>query len=72
MKKIFLDLIDGGRQHLKNNGMTYVQHLKFASYYSICCLVAACRLFIHSVLPCFFPKTGSKLRAKLEKVFVEK
>jgi hypothetical protein len=56
-------------QHLKENNMTYLEHLIFALFYGICCLLAGLYLIIHSVLPCFFPTIGSDLVNKLSKRF---
>ena len=56
-------------QHLKENHMTYVEHLIFALFYGYLCLLAGLLLIIHSVLPCFFPTTGSDLISKLSERF---
>jgi hypothetical protein len=56
-------------QHLQENNMTYVEHLIFALFYGLCCLLAGLYLIIHSVLPCFFPTAGSDLVTKLSKRF---
>lgn len=55
--------------HLKENNMTYIEHMIFALFYGICCLLAGLYLIIHSVLPCFFPTAGSDLVTKLSKRF---
>jgi hypothetical protein len=57
------------KDHLKENNMTYIEHLGFALFYGICCLLAGLLLIIHSILPCFFPTAGSDLVKKLSKRF---
>lgn len=56
-------------QHLQENNMTYIEHLIFALFYGLCCLLAGFYLIIHSILPCFFPTAGSDLVTKLSKRF---
>lgn len=55
--------------HLKENNMTYVEHMIFAMFYGSCCLLAGLYLIVHSVLPCFFETAGSDLVRKLNKRF---
>lgn len=64
-----MKLYDEWKQHLKENNMTYLEHFAFAMFYGTCCLVAGVLLIIHSILPCFFPTTGSDLVTKLSKRF---
>jgi hypothetical protein len=56
-------------QHLTENNMTYVQHMKFAIFYAVCCLLAGLYLIVHSILPCFFPTAGSDLITNMSQVF---
>jgi hypothetical protein len=56
-------------KHLQENNMTYVEHMIFALFYGVCCLLAGLYLIIHSVLPCLFPTAGSDLVTKLSKRF---
>jgi hypothetical protein len=56
-------------QHLKENDMTYLQHLVFAFFYGSCCLLAGLYLIIHSLLPCFFVTAGSDLVTRLNVIF---
>lgn len=56
-------------KHLKDNNMSYLEHMLFACYYGILCLVAGLFLIIHSVLPCFFLTTGSDLVEEMNKRF---
>jgi hypothetical protein len=55
--------------HLRQNNMTYLEHLIFALFYGLCCLLAGLYLIVHSILPCFFPTAGSYLVTKLIKRF---
>jgi hypothetical protein len=64
-----MNLIKKWTDHLKDNNMTYIQHLIFALFYGVCCLLAGLLLIIHSVFPCFFPTAGSNLVKKLSKRF---
>jgi hypothetical protein len=56
-------------QHLKENNMSYTEHLIFALFYGTLCLLAGFYLIVHSILPCFFATTGSDLVLKLNKRF---
>lgn len=56
-------------QHLAENDMTYFEHMKFATFYASCCLLAGLYLVIHSILPCFFPTAGSDLITNMGKGF---
>jgi hypothetical protein len=55
--------------HLKENNMTYVEHMIFAMFYGLMCLLAGFYLIAHAILPCFFPTAGSDLVNKLSKRF---
>jgi len=55
--------------HLKDNNMTYLQHMKFAIFHGACCVLAGFCLVVHSILPCFFATAGSDLVTKLDKSF---
>jgi hypothetical protein len=56
-------------EHLQQKNMTYLEHLIFALFYGLCCLLAGLYLIVHSILPCFFPTAGSDLVTKLSKRF---
>lgn len=64
-----MNLINKWTQHLKENDMSYVEHLIFASYYSLVCMVSAFCFLLHAILPCFLQKTGSNLVKKLNHTF---
>lgn len=59
------------RSHLLENDMTYRQHLAFAGGHGLRCIVAGLLLVTHSLLPCFWRRTGSVLVARLQKDFRE-
>ena len=58
-------------EHLKENNMGYWEHLKFASGHGIRCIKAGVLLILHSIIPAFFPKTGSVLVNELNKSFTQ-
>jgi len=58
-------------EHLKRNNMGYCRHLKFASFHGLRCIKAGLLLIVHSIIPAFFPTTGSLLVNKLNKDFTE-
>jgi len=64
-----MNLYQKWNHHLKENNMTYIEHMIFALYYGVLCLVAGLTLIIHSILPCFFQTAGSDLVKKLNKIF---
>lgn len=55
--------------HLMQNNMTYIEHMRFAFFYGCFCLLAGFYLIVHSILPCFFQTTGSDLVSRLNKIF---
>ena len=59
-------------KHLKENNMTYIEHLIFALYYGILCLYAGLTLMLHALLPCFYQTTGSDLVTKMSRRFKKK
>ena len=56
-------------EHLKENNMTYLQHLIFATGYGFTAMFAGLLLVIHAFLPCFFQNIGSELVSELSKKF---
>lgn len=58
-------------QHLKENNMSYAQHLKFAAYHGIRCLKAGLFLICHGVMPAIFQKAGSNLVNELNQSFLQ-
>ena len=65
-------LVKKGKEHLKENNMTYCEHWRFAVGHGLGCIKAGLYLCIHGFLPCFYRHAGSKLVHKLEKVFTER
>jgi hypothetical protein len=48
-------------EHPIEKNMTYFQHLKHAWFVGCNLLKSSCVLFIHGVVPKYFPDTGSKI-----------
>lgn len=57
--------------HLRRNNMTYGEHFLFAVGHGLRCVKAAALLCVHAVLPCFFPRAGSRLVARMSRDFTE-
>lgn len=55
--------------HLKENHMSYFEHMFFAAFYGYVCFIAGFCLIIHSIFPCFFPTAGSDLVKTMAVVF---
>ena len=68
-KNIFMNLKNKWIIHLKENNMSYYEHMLFAVAYGCTAMLAGICLIIHAILPCFFQYTGSNLVKKLVKVF---
>jgi hypothetical protein len=64
-----MNLLKKIKNHLEENNMTYMEHLKFASYYGMLCILHGLGLVIHSIFPCFFIKSGTNLKNKLAENF---
>ena len=64
-------IIKNSVKHLRKNNMGYWEHFKFASCHGIRCIKAGVLLILHSLIPAFFPKTGSELVNELNKDFTE-
>ena len=64
-------LIQKSQQHLKNNDMTYCQHMVFAFSHGIRCIKAGILLITHSIIPALFPQAGSTLVKKLNQSFTD-
>lgn len=56
-------------EHLKENKMSYIEHFLFAFFHGLKCIKAGCFLILHSVIPAFYPKAGSKLVTILSRSF---
>ena len=55
--------------HLRENKMTYIGHLRFAGGHGLRCLKAAVYLIIHAIAPCWFRRAGSQLVERMERDF---
>jgi len=64
-------LLSRARAHLRENGMSYGEHLLFAYKHSARCIKAATLLGIHGLLPCFFRMAGSSLVHEMSKDFTD-
>ena len=56
-------------KHLEENKMTYNEHMVFAMFYGVNCLIAGFYLIVHSLFPCFFTTEGGDLVQKLSETF---
>lgn len=68
-KNIFMSLKKKWIEHLKENNMTYLQHLFFAVRYGLLCVIAGILLVFHAIFPCWFQTSGSDLVRKMALVF---
>lgn len=66
-----MNIIKESKKHLAENNMEYCEHLQFASGHGLRCIKAGLLLIIHSIIPAFFPKAGSKLVNVLNKSFTD-
>ena len=66
-----MNVIKESKEHLKENNMSYCEHLRFASGHGIRCIKAGLLLILHSMIPALFPKTGSILVNKLNQSFTD-
>lgn len=55
--------------HLKQNKMTYTQHLFFALFCALQSLIASICFATHAFLPCIYRKSGSNIVIKLAQKF---
>ena len=56
-------------EHLEENGMTYLQHFKFAVFYGFVCFLSGVLLIIHAICPAFYQTAGSDLIQIMARVF---
>lgn len=62
-------MLTQSRDHLRRNRMTYLGHMRFASFHGAACIRAGIMLLIHSVLPCCFERAGSDHVRRLKESF---
>ena len=58
LNRLFLD-------HPRTVDETYLQHLAFATRFSLTLLAAAGAALMHALVPCLFEKTASRIVAQL-------
>ena len=57
------------KEHLQENNMGYLRHLKFAMFFGCLSLLAGCCLIVHAIFPCWFQTSGSDLVQSMAIVF---
>lgn len=62
-------MIQRAREHLRENGMTYAEHMRFAAYYGTACIRSGLRLLVHAVHPGVYRTAGGELLRRLREVF---
>ena len=62
-------MIQRSRDHLRRNGMTYADHMRFAAWHGAVCIRAGLLLLVHAVAPCWFQTAGSRLVRRMGKSF---
>lgn len=55
--------------HLKENGMTYWEHWRFATSHACRCVIAAYKLAIHAFCPWIWQHAGRKLVGRMLRDF---
>jgi len=67
-----MDNVKFYNRHLKENGMSYLQHLKFAIFLSGKTLGCAIASLIHAFIPFVFVDHTSSTINKLNELFIER
>lgn len=62
-------ILAASRDHLRRNGMTYLSHMRFASFHGAICIRAGLMLMIHGVVPGVYRTAGADLLRRLRQVF---
>lgn len=62
-------MIQQARDHLRENGMTYLGHMRFAAFYGTSCIRSGLRLLVHAVHPGVYRTAGSDLLRRLRERF---
>ena len=57
------------RDHLRRNRMTYIGHMRFASWHGAACIRAGIMLLVHAVVPGVWETAGGRLLGRLLKDF---
>lgn len=62
-------MLTQSREHLKRNGMTYADHMRFATFHGALCIWAGLLLIVHAVVPGWFQVVGKNLVRRLGESF---
>lgn len=62
-------MIQQAREHLRRNRMTYLSHMRFASFHGALCIRAGLMLLVHSVVPGWYERAGSDHVRRLKASF---
>lgn len=62
-------ILAASRDHLRRNRMTYLGHMRFASWHGAACIRAGLMLLVHSVVPCWYERAGSEHVRRLKASF---
>lgn len=65
MRKIFTD-------HPRSIGETYIQHLKFATYFGFHLTLGGIACIIHAIFPFLFKTTGSDILFKMMHFYINR
>jgi rhamnose utilization protein RhaD (predicted bifunctional aldolase and dehydrogenase) len=67
-----MDKVKFYNRHLKENGMGYFQHLRFALFLSLKTIGCAIASFIHAFIPFVLVDHTSKTINRLNEIFIER
>lgn len=62
-------MLAASREHLRRNRMTYLGHMRFASWHGALCIRAGLMLLVHSVVPGVWQVAGGRLLGQLQGPF---
>jgi hypothetical protein len=62
-------MLTQSREHLRRNGMTYTDHMRFASFYGVVCIWSGLLLLAHALVPGWFQQAGRTLVRRLGESF---
>lgn len=62
-------MISRSRDHLRRNRMTYLGHMRFASFHGASCIRAGIMLLVHAVVPGVWETAGGRLLGRLQQSF---
>jgi hypothetical protein len=64
-----LSMLTQSREHLRRNGMTYADHMRFAAFHGAACIWSGILLLIHAVIPGWLGGAGSRLVRRMKESF---